>query len=409
MGQLTRRRVGIVLGTAALLLLAALLALELSSSSSHDPWAQTESKRPVHVVDTQHTYTFAQAVAHGVVPSLQSELLESGLPLCGTKGPTSAKARAALKKVVARNDGDTCMADPRMATYGVGGLEDLYALNSRPAGSGLVRYVDSAGWSVTYPRSFHGAAYLIDPGFHGSTEGASFANFSPVTTPFDTGGDPGAGTRVPPDGVLFQVTASLGGFGPVEPAARDSRLPLSLNRSIDVDATSPQTGSVDFQALGGQYEAIFVTGAKASRHDLAALRRMVSSLAFRPLGRGAQVGQYVVLGRTSAYPTGSATHLNPQSSSSVRSPFELIHDRSGFHAIVVLPGLRVGGKPCMVRFDAAKDQLVCAAGARWDDQGRLVALPRYTSPPDLKHFGTLVSFDGHVLVDESELEPTPPQ
>jgi hypothetical protein len=377
-------------------------------STSLGGWAQTEGKKPVRVVDTSHSYTFAQAVAHGVVPSLQAELRESGLPLCGTKGPTSAKARAALKKVIARNDGDTCMADPRGATFGVGGLEDLYALDARSVGSHLLRYVDSAGWSVTYPRSFHGAAYVIDPGFSITTEGASFANFRPVTTPFDTGDDPGAGTHVPPSGVLFQVTASFGGLAPAPIADRDSRLPLSLGRSIDTHSTSPQTGSVDFQVLGQHYQASFVTGPKASPSDLRALRRMISSLAFRPLAVGTQVGQYIVLGRTSTYLAGSAT-LEDSLSGFASTPFQLVHDRTGFHAIDVLPGLHVGGEPCMTRFDARSDELFCSAGARWDDQGRLVALPRHTSPPDLTHLQTLVSFDGHVLVDENNLEPTPAQ
>jgi hypothetical protein len=410
MRALSSRRLGIVRGAATALVLAAVAAAVVfdQRSTSHGGWAQTESKSTVRVVDTSHSYTFAQAVAHGVVPSLQAELLQSGLPLCGTKGPTSAKARVALKKVIARNDGDTCMADPRGATFGVGGIEDLYALNARPAGSRLLRYVDSAGWSVTYPRTFHGAAYLIDPGFHVSTEGASFANFGPVTTPFDSGDDPGAGTHVPPSGVLFQVTASFGlGLAPI--ADRDSRVPLSLGRSLDPHATSPQAGSVDFQILGQHYQASFVTGPKASPGDLEALRRMIDSLAFRPLETGTETGQYTVLGRTSAYPTGSAALEHSKSRSTPPSPFFVIRDRTGFHAIVVLPDLHVGGKPCKFQFDPATDQIFCSAGARWDDQGRLVALPRLTSPPDLTHFQTLISFDGHVLVDESALLPTPPQ
>jgi hypothetical protein len=409
-----RRR--IVAGAAVVALLVAGLAIGLgigltrSSAPARSSSAPTEGTVPVRVLNTVHQYTFAQAVAHGVVPSLQAELLESGLPLCGTKGPTGAKARAELKKVIARNDGDTCMADPRKATYGTGGIEDFFALNAVPAGSDLLRYTDSAGWSVTYPRRFHTVAYLIGPGFHVTTEGASFANFRPVPTPFDSGDDPGAGPTVPPHGVLFELTATQVFIGPPQVPDRDTRFPLSLGSSVDTHtAGSAQSGSLQFRAYGQTYDASFLAGPKARRSDLQALQALVESISFPTPKPGTQYEQFSVLDRTSAYPLRSATLLDPPSSSSLREPFYLVHDRAGFHAIAVPGHLRVGGKLCTIRFDQASDRLFCSAGARWDRQGRLIALPRHTSPPDLSHFDTLVSFAGHVLVNEQTLLPAPPQ
>ncbi len=405
----------IVLGAAAAAVLtgvaiALVLGLAGSGVQPGSRSAPTEGTAPVRVLNTVHRYTFAQAVAHGVVPSLQAELRESGLPLCGTKGPTGAKARAELKKVIARNDGDTCMADPRKATYGTGGIEDFFALNAVPVGSGLLRYTDSAGWSVTYPRRFRAVAYLIGPGFHVSTEGASFANFRPVPTPFDTGNDPGAGPAVPPHGVLFELTATQMFIGPPQVPDRDTRFPLSLGSSVETHAAgSAQSGSLQFEAYGQTYDASFLAGPEASRSDLQALRALVESIAFPTPKPGTQYEQFSVLDRTSAYPLGSATLLDPPSSSASRSAYYLVHDRAGFHAIAIPPSLHVGGKRCSIRYDPAHDQLSCSAGAHWDAEGRLVALPRFTSPSDLSHFETLISFDGHVLVDERALLPAPPQ
>ena len=271
------------------------VGLGSSSAPTRNSAATTEGTVPIRVHNTIRRYTFAQAVSHGVVPSLQAELRESGLPLCGTKGPTSAKARATLKKVIARNDGDTCMADPRRATYGTGGLEDFFALNAVPAGA-MLRYTDSAGWSVVYPRRFHAVAYLIGPGFHVSAEGASFANFRPVPTPFDTGGDPDAGPKVPPHGVLFELTATQTFIGPPQVSSRDTRFPLSLGSSIDTRAGgSTQSNLLQFQAYGRTYDASFLAGPEASRSDLEALRALVESIAFPLPKPGTQYDRFSAL------------------------------------------------------------------------------------------------------------------
>jgi hypothetical protein len=229
-----------------------------------------------------------------------------------------------------------------------------------------------------------------------------------VPTPFDTGDDPGAGPAVPPHGVLFELTATQSYMGRPQVPGRDTRFPLSLDKSVDTHAVgSAQSGSLQFQAYGQTYEASFLAGPEASRSDLEALRALVDSIAFPTPGPGTQFGRFSVLDRTSAYPLGSATLLDPPSSSSLREPFYLVHDRAGFRAIAAPKHLRVGGMLCTVRFDPKRDQFFCSAGVRWDAQGRMTALPRYTQPPPLSHFQTLVSFDDHVLVNEDGLLPPP--
>ncbi len=67
-------------------------------------------------------YTFDQAVKAGLVPSLATQEQISGLPLCKPGGTGGYKSAAALKAAAAKApEAPTCMADPRLATYSVGG------------------------------------------------------------------------------------------------------------------------------------------------------------------------------------------------------------------------------------------------------------------------------------------------
>jgi hypothetical protein len=134
----TRSGLAVLAATVALAAAIGLAIAFTGGSSTRLSWAPTESRKPVMtiVITPSHTYTFAQAVkAAGVTPSLEEAERESGLPLCGTKPPMSGKARAAYERTVKRNDGDTCIADPRGATFGVAGTsKSLYALNAVPSG-----------------------------------------------------------------------------------------------------------------------------------------------------------------------------------------------------------------------------------------------------------------------------------
>jgi hypothetical protein len=267
------RRRGSVAVLVALFALAAAAGLAIGltrGGSPHLSWAPTESTKPVRtvVVDPAHQYTFAQAVKAGLVQSLAEEERESGLPLCGTKPPSSGPARAAYERTVKRNDGDTCMADPRRATYGTGGTDQLFfALNAVQSGDDELRYVDSHGWAIVYPRSFHAVAYSTTIGTAAGTDGSTFANFTPV---------PAGSGPVPVNGVLLSITTTWSHIGGLARLGQNSHFPLHLPASV--------TTELDFQGNGVAYHLSVVAGPKASRADLDVLRRMVASISFPPAG-----------------------------------------------------------------------------------------------------------------------------
>jgi hypothetical protein len=95
-----------------------------------------------------HTYTFDEAVKAGIVPSLDEQLKESGLPLCPPPnvGTGGYKDPTALREAIAKAPEEpTCMADPRQATFSscssdcgdqhssFGGLVGAKLATSRPA------------------------------------------------------------------------------------------------------------------------------------------------------------------------------------------------------------------------------------------------------------------------------------
>ena len=72
-----------------------------------------------HAAQGRRTYTFDEAVAAGLVPSLQQQQ-SSGLPVCDPGGTGGYVSPEALKAAVeSAPEQPTCMADPRPATYGV--------------------------------------------------------------------------------------------------------------------------------------------------------------------------------------------------------------------------------------------------------------------------------------------------
>ena len=263
---------------------AAALAIGLTrGGSTHVSWTPTDSRKPIRVVNTvqAHTYTFAQAVKAGVESSLKEQEQESGLPLCGTKPPTSGKAREAYEKTVARNDGDTCMADPRGTTTSTesGNIQSFFAVGSTSNGDGMLRYVDSDGWAIVYPRAFHGIGYSTQDGFAAlGEEGTSFANLTPVPTP-------DAMPPMPADGVSIEITTTWNHVSGRARLGHESRFPLHLPASFHTHSTgSMQATDFDFQGNGFAYHASVIAGPKTSRADLEALERMIASISFPPAG-----------------------------------------------------------------------------------------------------------------------------
>ena len=356
-----------------------------------------ESTVAYRVHNGVHQYTFNQAVAAGVEPSLKRQLKQSGLPLCpppnkGTGGYRSAKAlERAIKKAP---EAPTCMADPRGTVTVTGSVQSFYAMNAVPVSGSLLRYTDRAGWSIDYPSRFHAVAYTVGGGLDYTTEGASFANFKPIPVPGD----------VPATGVLFQLTASFG--GPIGPRTlgKEARFPLALARSVATHSIgdSVQSGDLTFQADGGVYNASFMAGTKASDSDLRALAALIASIRFPPLKTGGQAGPYLVLDKASAYPVGSVTFIK-HAHDRYLTGFYLVHDSASFRALA-WPGNLYGPPwtgPCArVLYDRQHRQFFCPSGGRWNIQGSVI-----TNPPDARELEPLevqptsVSQDGYVLVE----------
>lgn len=267
---------------AAVALGAAALAIGLTrGGSTRLSWTPTESATPLRTVTLTptRTYTFAQAVKAGVVSSMKEQEQDSGLPVCGTKPPASGKARKAYEQAVKRNDGDTCIAGPDKvsAIITVGTDESFFALNSVPVGHNSLRYVDSHGWAIVYPRTFHAVAYSTSAGTATATDGVTFANFTPVP---ETAGPP-----VLPNRVVLAITTSWNHVTGPARLGHNSRFPLRVPSSFEtpVDGWFHEA-DFDFQWNGVAYRASLIAGPKASRADLEALHRMVESISFPPAG-----------------------------------------------------------------------------------------------------------------------------
>jgi hypothetical protein len=151
------------------------------------------------------------------------------------------------------------------------GIPSFYAVNATPSGQGTVRYVDSAGWAIVYPRGFHALGYATESS---GAEGAAFANFSPV---------PAGPGPVPANGVLLAITSLW--FGGVEfrPPANLSRFPLRVPAAFRTHATGKaRSADLSFEHERVFYDASLIAGPNASRADLDALARMVASISFPP-------------------------------------------------------------------------------------------------------------------------------
>jgi hypothetical protein len=156
-----------------------------------------------------------------------------------------------------------------------GNTVSFYAVNSALNGKSMLRYVDSAGWAIVYPRGFHGLGYSSQAGTAASDEGAAFANFTPA---------PAGSGPVPPDGVLLAITNTW--YRLVNRTlGHDSRFPLHLPASFSTHATgAEQSIDADFQADNTVYRLSIRAGPKASHSNLDALARMVTSISFPPAG-----------------------------------------------------------------------------------------------------------------------------
>jgi RNA polymerase sigma-70 factor (ECF subfamily) len=273
-----------------------------------------------------------------------------------------------------------------------------------PGGGEVLTYTDPQGtWSIDYPSRFIRGPISVREAL-ASTEGIWIANFpSPILD-----GVPCCLVRsanFPDDGVMVTISQFFGGPGGVaeEP---DSGFPVSLD-ALRYGKDAWRYGGI--LVNGDSYLISVRVGPGASEADRTALSEVVSSLRFLPLRVGSTVGRhgyFFVLGPPETYPVGSVTRFDrPQFQASGYHdvpPFHLVHVPEGFYALAWRGDLEGGYKACDVTFDSAAREFACPNGARWAQEGSVIARPTASAPDDpLDVLLVRISFDGHVLVSPS--------
>ena len=209
------------------------------------------------------------------------------------------------------------------------------------------RYVDRAGWSLTYPAGWRVERSTNGPGrvtFYEVTvanfiqQRAVHVKVTPntvsigVAPPLDPTG------RFPRDGVAFRMLMESGGVGPAD-TLPDSRFPVRLSwfRHSPYEhqpAGVPAPVGRAVIADGQNYAATAWIGRDASPPLRMALSRVIASLRFPRLHPGATVGDFTVFQAPAAYPVGSFTLIHAPGEictgvvgqcQSGSAPFYLVH------------------------------------------------------------------------------------
>lgn len=270
------------------------------------------------------------------------------------------------------------------------------------------RYVDPAGWSLTYPSAMyleHSAAELRI-----SVDEVTIATFPPrraVRSHSSLGGgwlrvDPPRDQHgaFPADGVAFRIFRREGGPAPnVE--LPETRLPLRLSSFHKSDVYSrlrPRPLERTIVAAGRNYLALAWIGLAAPRELRAQLARVVSSLSFPRLRPGQTVGYgFEVLQPASRYRIGSFRRVRV-----LGQPFYLVHAPRGFYAVGWRWQSLAGGykSRCRLQVDRRRKQFFCANfNARWDRLGGVLTRPRGAARGDPLNIAVAkVGWDGHVLL-----------
>ncbi|HEX6702317.1 MAG TPA: hypothetical protein VF101_16440 [Gaiellaceae bacterium] len=260
------------------------------------------------------------------------------------------------------------------------------------------RYVDPAGWSLTYPRTLHlersAARLRID------VSEVTIASFAPRRAVRTGSTSSGAWLRLDPprdrdgafpsDGVAFRIVSQEGGPAP-DVERPETPFPLRLS---DFPNARPQPVTAD----GRNYLAYVWIGSRAPAELRARLAGVVSSLAFPRLRPGETVGYgFTVLERVQRYPVGSFTRVSVQ-----RQPFYLVRAPGGLYGIGWRWQSITGGykSRCDLRLDRRRREFFCTnLRARWDRVGRVLVRPRGAARGDPLNVAVAkVSWDGHVLL-----------
>ncbi len=308
----------------------------------------------------------------------------------------------------------------------------------RPSSGG--RYVDSAGWSLSYPRGLYLEHADSGPGraeFHEVT----IASFQPrrgiQTGKTRNGGNirfVAPATRLPANGVVLRIWSVTGPRSYDE--GPDSRFPItraSFTRP-DLALGLPHARDRTISADGLTYTAALLIAPHAPPALRAALARVLASLRFSRQHPGRTVGnrQYV-LQTPGRYPAGSFTLVHapggicngsPLRCHSGRAPLYLVHANwtlarnirrsrceqaantcvpmGSFYALGWKQEAVPGGytSQCALLVDLAKRQFYCAnLDARWDRFGRTLRRPPgATVDDDLSVIAAKISWAGYVIL-----------
>jgi hypothetical protein len=322
-------------------------------------------------------------------------------------------------------------------------------VSSRPVV--IVRYVDPAGWSLSYPSTMQLEHSSSGPGLAMFSE-VTVANFPQqravhtgrtrdggyvsIHPPLDPSG------RFPSDGVAFRMLLVNGGPAP-DLTVADSRFPVRLatfSRPQHEEYPArdyselgvPGDRDRPIQADGQQYYATALIGPRASPSAREALEQVIASLAFPRLRPGTTVGAgLTVLQRSSRYPVSSFTLFHAPGAICTAAvhchggsaPFYLVHAPGRLHVPDLIgpcspagscapPGAFyalgwtdesvLGGytSRCHLRLDRRDDQFFCTnIAARWDRVGRVIRRPPGAHVDDNLQFAfAKVAWDGHVVL-----------
>ena len=308
----------------------------------------------------------------------------------------------------------------------------------RPSSGG--RYVDPAGWSLTYPSGLYLEHADSGPGmaeFHEVT----IASFTPRRG-IQSGKTSDGGyihfvapaKRFPATGVALRIWSVTG--PPVLDDRPDSRFPISLAGFTEPDRELGLPGARDrvIVADGLRYTATLIIGSRAAPALRTVLARVLASLRFAAQHPGRTVGPgEFVLQTPSRYPSGSFTLMHAPGEICDGSvdhchngfaPLYLVHadwrlarnvwrgpcdqpantcvPMGSFYALGWKAQEVQGGytSKCMMRVDRVRQQFYCANfDARWDRFGRTLRRPRWASvDDDLAVVPAKISWTGFVVL-----------
>ena len=320
------------------------------------------------------------------------------------------------------------------------------------------RYTDSAGWSLSYPRTMQ---------LERSSSGFGLASFSEVTIASFSNSAP----CIPATPMTADMSASIRHLtamaGSRQMGSRSEccwskadfdehhyRYPapaqtLELRSAADhrfpkVDYRKdgvPAARSLTIQADGQQITASVLIGHDASSQLRASITKVIASVAFPRPHAGTEAGGLTVLGPAKHYPVGSFTLIHARSAicseganrcHTGTAPFYLVHAPGRLHQPDLIqpcptagsctaPGAfyAIGWKDesilgsytarCDLQLDRHDDQFYCTnMDARWDRVGRVITRPpgaRISAP--LQFAFAKIAWDGQVVIASGTIENPP--